>query len=618
MNVLVYAGPEVVQNSLDHTLATLRFILLPFYSVQSISQKALATQPWQKSCALLAFPGCRDAVLSKAAPEIERYVQDGGSFLAFGTGTHYSSRGLDQGILPSKDMLLRFFDRQSSKTLYPTFQHGTLQGARAVAIIPTGAIEEPIDCVLQSSVSEFAGIDEDTTSVHVLARYTDAGRVAGALYTFGNGKAVLWGPSPEYPLTEEPVSSLNSGLSPADIEVAEQRRRALVRNTLLLLGLQIPESSNTIRQPLPQFLVSHSSKPGLVSAVTDALGGAADFEDANDRFRFHALAESDALLAQTRAAATTGTDPSTWQPKHVVVCPEGQLPSPEQTPLFDLTLFFNALSAARNKEGVADDPHRCSFGDILFYGEAVTSTQTMLDKNPRFMGLLTAPLLSLASHQLAGRGRGANVWLSPSGCLQFSLLLRLSLATFSANKLVFVQYLFALAVVEACHASGATSVQLKWPNDIYAATDEGPKKIGGILVNTSFGGGKVEIVIGSGLNVLNPPPITSLAQLGEQSSAPSMERTGAAILVKFERMWDVFVEGKGSFEPFMELYLQRWMHSDQLVTLTTTSPEQQVRILGITPDHGLLRTVGAGGAFVDLQPDGNSFDLMAGLINAKT
>ena len=65
-----------------------------------------------------------------------------------------------------------------------------------------------------------------------------------------------------------------------------------------------------------------------------------------------------------------------------------------------------------------------------------------------------------------------------------------------------------------------------------------------------------------------------------------------------------------------------------------------MRIVGLTPDHGLLRTTpvavdrsgrelflgagagggGAGGApqFVDLQPDGNRFDILKGLIYART
>ncbi|KAJ7201037.1 class II aaRS and biotin synthetase, partial [Mycena pura] len=650
MNVLVYSGPEVIQASLDHTLSILRSILLPSYSVQLISPKTLVSQPWQPTCALLTFPGCRDIFLSKAAPAIDRYVQGGGAFLALGTGSHYSSRGLDPGILNgaltsvSRDMLLRFFDRPSGSYIYPSFRpSGFDDTPRPVAIQPTYG--ERIDLVFQSGVSEVIGVDGGNRNVRVLARYVEngvEGAISGALYTVGDGKVALWASSPEYPLTEEPGSSLStaSSLSPAAIDLAEHRRRDLMKNTLLLLGLHVPEAASTICRPLPQFLVSHFIKPHLVSQIADSIASPQSgkelkvFEDTSDKFHFHHLANSERLLRDARHAAMTRTDPSTWQPKHIVLCPDGQLPEHKQTPLFDLTLFFSALSAARKKEGISDDIEPWCFGDALLYGEAVTSTQTMLDKNPRFMGLLPTPLVSLATYQLAGRGRGANAWLSPSGCLQFSLLLRLSLSTFPASKLVFVQYLFALAVAEACRdesvlGAAAAPVRLKWPNDIYAVlgSDGGLKKIGGILVNTSFEGGNVDIVIGSGLNVLTLPPITSLSQLipPDDDRQLSLERTAAAIFVKFESMWTVFVKGKGSFEPFMDLYLRRWMHSDQLVTLTTTVPHQDVRIIGITPDHGLLRTLPeriysspeSRYGFIDLQPDGNSFDLMAGLIKTK-
>ncbi|KAL0562811.1 biotin holocarboxylase synthetase, partial [Marasmius crinis-equi] len=221
--------------------------------------------------------------------------------------------------------------------------------------------------------------------------------------------------------------------------------------------------------------------------------------------------------------------------------------------------------------------------------------------NPRLLSGLPAPYLSLASHQIAGRGRGGNSWVSPAGCLQFSLLLRVPLSSFPANKLVFIQYLAALAIVEACRedivlGKLGSAVRIKWPNDLYAVFGEGEtekRKIGGILT---------------------------------ESVAPlSMERTAAAIMAKFEKMWRVFVAGRGDFNPFMDLYLDRWLHSDQLVQLTTVSPPVQVRICGITLDHGLLRTLpertGPGSGyqgFIDLQPDGNSFDLMAGLIKSKS
>lgn len=119
------------------------------------------------------------------------------------------------------------------------------------------------------------------------------------------------------------------------------------------------------------------------------------------------------------------------------------------------------------------------------------------------MSLLPTPLLSVASNQISARGRGSNVWVSPSGSLAFSLLVRASLRDLPAHKLVFIQYLFALAVVEACRHEGVlgetwgASVRLKWPNDIYAVMEDGQVlKIGGILVNTSFMSGNVDIVIG--------------------------------------------------------------------------------------------------------------------------
>jgi biotin--protein ligase len=78
------------------------------------------------------------------------------------------------------------------------------------------------------------------------------------------------------------------------------------------------------------------------------------------------------------------------------------------------------------------------------------------------------------------------------------------------SNLVFIQYLYAIAVVEACQAldptrQWANKVKLKWPNDIYG---EFPveetwkkvelKKLGGILVNTSFRGGVADVIIGEG------------------------------------------------------------------------------------------------------------------------
>lgn len=204
--------------------------------------------------------------------------------------------------------------------------------------------------------------------------------------------------------------------------------------------------------------------------------------------------------------------------------------------------------------------------------------------------------------------------MSPSGCLQFSLLLRVSLSELPASKLVFVQYLFGLAVVEACRDGNVLGehgnrIRIKWPNDIYAMTETGEKKkICGILVSTNFSSGKAEIVIGtpsrhclsarintspgSGLNVFNPPPIQSLMQLVPSQSdvVVTLERTAASILSKFQEFWATFLRHKGSFEPFLDLYYERWLHSSVFSSFSTVSQFDSWRAFTGTSSSSSLRS----------------------------
>lgn len=66
------------------------------------------------------------------------------------------------------------------------------------------------------------------------------------------------------------------------------------------------------------------------------------------------------------------------------------------------------------------------------------------------------------------------------------------------------------------------------------------------------------------MNVHTAPPLTSLAVLlptAEQRSALKIETVAAEILATFERMWAEFLDERGSFAPFNDLYLERWLHS---------------------------------------------------------
>jgi biotin---protein ligase len=66
---------------------------------------------------------------------------------------------------------------------------------------------------------------------------------------------------------------------------------------------------------------------------------------------------------------------------------------------------------------------------------------------------------------------------------------------------------------------------------------------------------------GCGLDVLNPPPLQSLSQLLPGQKTLSMEHVAALTIAHFEPFWHLFLREQGSFEPFIKLYLDRWMHS---------------------------------------------------------
>lgn len=124
--------------------------------------------------------------------------------------------------------------------------------------------------------------------------------------------------------------------------------------------------------------------------------------------------------------------------------------------------------------------------------------------------------------------------MSSPGCLQFSVVLRHR----NSATLVFIQYVMALAVVHAVRSfapgyevraagEGATcpaklygrndcgpcwriraiqgvELAIKWPNDIYSVSpSDSPgdpavrRKIGGVLVNSSFGNNGFVLVVGA-------------------------------------------------------------------------------------------------------------------------
>jgi len=325
-----------------------------------------------------------------------------------------------------------------------------------------------------------------------------------------------------------------------------------------------------------------------------------------------------------------------------LVAHETSLPESKETPYFNHNAFYANLTHYNSYSSNSN----LVFGKTLLYGEVVTSTSTLLEKNPTLLSKLPQGLTATATTQVAGRGRGNNVWVSPPGSLMFSTLIRHAVDLNTRAPVVFIQYLAALAIVSGIQNYDVgyenLPVRLKWPNDIYAldpSKSTGPPrfaqkeltesqradyvKIGGILVNSSYSGGDYTMVVGIGLNAANASPTTSLNQLARKASLPpfTLEKLLASILTQFEILYTRFCVA-GFTKEFEALYYSYWLHAGQVVTLEQENGAKAV-IRGITRDWGLLVAEELGwedrptGKKWELQSDSNSFDFFRGLLKRK-
>lgn len=186
--------------------------------------------------------------------------------------------------------------------------------------------------------------------------------------------------------------------------------------------------------------------------------------------------------ALPNAPATTGAQEYEAPVKAIFAYDHG-LPSTKRTPHFDHKLFYTSLEESRLLEEGAK-----TWGNTMLYGDVVTSTNTVLHRSvvylPRVRSLAANNLLSnpklfadapngftmTATTQIAGRGRGSNVWIAPPGMLIFSTLINHPAHLTMSRPIVFIQYIACIAVVEAIQAYGQgyekLPIKIKWPNDL--------------------------------------------------------------------------------------------------------------------------------------------------------
>ncbi|CAN9090364.1 unnamed protein product [Alternaria alternata] len=540
----------------------------------------------------------------------------------------------------------------------------------------------------------------ESRGVQILASYTEdlhvesgEGQAAVVYRKVGEGHAVVTGPHPEFaPQNLSKIPSLPSYATIInDIAATDATRLAFMRLILGKLGLQVNEQEQAVPSLSRLHLTAHSlaDVSDLVatwSEIITVMDGDEYIKGENDVFRIEKegtawsvkeLKRAVSAMSEklpTLASVTNSSEKSVGEqgqekeddskkkraktPEEeiydcieytantspdeivdyakivkVIIPHEKALPSAQETP-FHHDAFYANLHHYHTKLRNPD----ASFGKHLMYGEVVTSTNTLLEKNPSLLRNLPNGFTITATTQIAGRGRGNNVWIAPPGALMFSTVLHHSFALSQSAPVVFIQYLAALAIVQGIknYAPGYEKIpiKLKWPNDIYAqlpGSSANPiVKIGGILVNSSYSGSTYDVVPGIGLNLSNALPTTTLNQLAKGMNPPlkdfTPEKLLASILAHFETLYSTFCQ-EGFNRDMESYYYENWLHTDQLVTLEDQQGVQsgcKARIKGITRDWGLLlaeevREIdGRGtGKIIQIQSDGNSFDFFRGLVRRK-
>lgn len=631
---------------------------------------------------------------------ITDFVRRGGAYIGFCAGAYYGAarcefevghpeRGME--VIGSRE--LAFFPGTCRGGAFKGFRYASESGARAARVAARKEAFQGLGDGLEGFRSYYngGGVFVDAAmmaaqGIEVLADFEDDldvdggdGKAAVVYCKVGEGGVILTGPHPEFAAVNlEPHPDVE-GYDKLIEALAEDddHRTSFLKACLTKLGLEV-NSDNTSIPSLSKLHLSALDPQevgGLLTSlntiITKSGNGEELIKGENDTFHLehtdtrwsindvssalettHITSPSDeddskdtkTKLDPAKAAAIDGLVDYNRTLK-TIVPHEATWPEPKETPYFHHADFYTSLQAFRRRESDAYE-----WGAHLLYGEVVTSTNTLLEKNLSLLAHLPTGFTLAATTQLAGRGRGTNVWLAPPGCLLFSTVINHPAHLAPSRPVVFVQYLAALAIVEAVRSydggGGSNSaysdlpVKLKWPNDVYAQDPAAPwqdptakqkvanyVKIGGILTNCAYSNGAYQMVVGVGLNTTNGKPTTSLdavlARFSERHKLPPfrVERLLARVLTRFESLYREFVRS-GFTRDMEERYYANWLHSNQMVTLEAEGGVK-AKIVGITRDWGLLRAQEVGfdgrptGRLWALQSDENSFDFWRGLVKRK-
>jgi biotin--protein ligase len=305
-----------------------------------------------------------------------------------------------------------------------------------------GAKPRSIENLYYNGGGNFRIPETPSKDVEVLATYGDTNQVAAVVTKNGKGKAVLCSVHFEYPLHDPPardaIHKQENPPSADEIDHSEKERIEFAEDILLLLGLKPPKRNEAKghavhgdedpellfhpTHPSPIFILNHpdlaqlgsaSFEPPALRAKLEQGESEAILRDGNDEIH---VVSVDTVAAEGEAAGVAAylaskrrtkpvfpppveqlsVEPSTTTPEPPQMPDLNALPkfiltssekidyTPRWTPLFNFETYWQEIDAARKrvgrKSGVMRSGNKLALGDLVWYAEAITSTQTILDR----------------------------------------------------------------------------------------------------------------------------------------------------------------------------------------------------------------------------------------------
>ncbi len=266
---------------------------------------------------------------------------------------------------------------------------------------------------------------------------------------------------------------------------------------------------------------------------------------------------------------------------------------------------------------IATNLKQAVIGHTIDYHGAVSSTMAIahqLAEDPT----THSGTLVVAEEQLAGIGRLGRQWQAPAAqALLVSLILKGEHLPANLAQLPMMAGLAAARAITAVLPELTDDIGLKWPNDLMLGEDLAhARKVGGVLIETSFVRGAVEYaIVGMGVNVNQreeslpvvapdaPPPTSLRLAVGR-----TLDRT--ALLVALCQAWQELVTQQAAAHDIFHEWRNLLLTLGQPVTVIAHGDSER-RFAGVAVD------VSADGALVVVDETGHSHLLDAGDVTTR-